>query len=134
MSSHHALIWLDHRSAYVIHLDRETESITSVVSHHGKEHLHHKADAVGDGNIKPHADYFRDVLAAIGDSTEIILTGPADAKTEFLKFAEQHQPALAKCIVKVKALDRITTGELIDHARHFFSMIKPRLGPHHQAQ
>ena len=133
MQSHHALVWLDHRSAYVIHLDRESETVTPVAAHHGKEHLHHKADAIGDGNIKPHPDYFRAVLAAIGDSTEIMLTGPADAKTEFHKFAEQHQPALAKCIVKIETLDRATPGELIDHARHFFARLKPRLGPHHEA-
>ena len=133
MQTHHALVWIDHRSAIVIHFDRESENVTDVVSKHGKEHLHHKADVVGDGNIKPHADYFIDVMDAVGSSDQILLMGPADAKTEFVKYAEKHRPALAKFIVKVETMDRASPGELIDHARHFFSMLKPRLGPSHQA-
>jgi stalled ribosome rescue protein Dom34 len=131
MQSHHALVWIDHRSATVIHLDRETEEVTQVQSHHGKEHLHHKADAIGDGNIKPHADYFVNVMDVIGSSDEILLVGPADAKTEFVKYAEKHRPILAKFIVKVETMDRASSGELVDHARHFFSMLKPRLGSNH---
>ena len=131
MQSNHALVWLDHRSAYVIHLDLASEEITSVTAKHGKEYLHHKADAIGDGNIKPHADYFVDVMAAIGKSSEILLVGPADAKTEFAKYAEKHRPELAKCIVKIETMDRASTGELVDHARHYFSMLKPRLGARH---
>ncbi len=128
MQSHHALVWIDHRSATVIHIDRETEKATQVQSHHGKEHLHHKADAVGDGNIKPHADYFVNIMDVIGSSEEILLVGPADAKTEFVKYLEEHRPALAKAIVKVETMDRVSAGELVDHARHFFSMLKPRQG------
>ncbi len=131
MQSHYALVWIDHRSAIIIHLDRETETITEVVSKHGKEHLHHKADAVGDGNVKPHPDYFVDVMNAIGTSDEILLVGPADAKTEFVKYAEAHRPALAKFVVKVETIDRATPGQLTDYARHFFSMLKPRLESNH---
>ncbi len=128
MQSHHALVWIDHRSATIIHLDRETETITEVKSKHGKENLHSKS-VVGDGNIKPHPDYFVDVMDAIGTSDEILLVGPADAKTEFIKYAEAHRPELAKFVVKVEAMDRVTSGVMIDRARHFFSMLKPRLGP-----
>jgi stalled ribosome rescue protein Dom34 len=131
MKTYHALVWIDHRSATVIHFDRESENVTEVASKHGKEHLHHKADVVGDGNIKLHADYFIDVMDAIGTSNEILLVGPADAKTEFVKYAETHRPAVAKSIVKVETMDRASSGELIDHARHFFSMLKPRLGLNH---
>jgi stalled ribosome rescue protein Dom34 len=128
MQTHHALIWIDHRTATVIHVDRETDNITEVALKHGKEYLHHKADVVGDGNVKPHADYFVDVMDAVGTSDEILLVGPADAKIEFVKYAEKHRPALAKFIVKVETMDRTSPGALIDHARHFFSMLKPRLG------
>jgi stalled ribosome rescue protein Dom34 len=128
MQTHHCLVWIDHRSAMVIHFDRENEKIVEVMCKHGKEHLHHKADAVGDGNIKLHRDYFVDVMDAIGTSDEILLAGPADAKTEFVKYAKTHRPQLANFIVKVETMDRATPGELVDHARHYFSMLKPRLG------
>lgn len=132
MQTHHAVVWIDHRSATVIHFDRETENVTEVVSKHGKEHLHHKANVVGDGNMKSHNDYFVDVMNAVGTSDVILLVGPADAKKEFVKYAEIHRPSVAKFIVKVETMDRALPGELIDHARHFFSMLKPRLGSNHQ--
>lgn len=133
MKTNHALVWIDHRSAQVIHFDREMDEVTTVTSKHGNEHLHHKAKTVGDGNSKSHPDYFIDVMSAIGESAEILLVGPADAKTEFRKYAESHRPELAKHIVKVEPMDRASSGELVDYARHFFAMPKTRLGPHHQA-
>ena len=133
MQTNHALVWIDHRSAQVIHFDRENDEATTVTSKHGNEHLHHKADAVGDGNSKSHPDYFIDVMTAIGESAEILLVGPADSKTEFRKYAESHRPELAKCIVKVEPMDRVSSGKLVDYARHFFAMQKTRLGPNHHA-
>ncbi len=133
MQTNHALVWIDHRSAQVIHFDRETDEVTTVTSKHGNEHLHHKAMATGDGNVKSHPDYFIDVISAIGESAEILVVGPADAKTEFRKYAESHRPELAKRIVKVEPMDHASSGQLIDYARHFFAMPKVRLGPHHHA-
>ena len=62
MKTNHALVWIDHRSAQVIHFDREMDEVTTVTSKHGNEHLHHKAKTVGDGNSKSHPDYFIDVV------------------------------------------------------------------------
>jgi stalled ribosome rescue protein Dom34 len=133
MQSNHALVWINHRSAYVIHIDHDREEVTSINAQHSKEHLHHKAHTVGDGNSKPHPDYYLNVVNAVGNCAEVLVVGPADAKTEFVKFAEKSHPDFAKHIVKVETLDRATMGELIDHARHYFAMVKPRLGPqqHH---
>ena len=133
MQTNHALVWIDHRHAQVVHFDRENDQITTVTSKHGNEHLHHKADAVGDGNSKSHPDYFIDVMSAVGESAEILLVGPADAKTEFHKYADSHRPEFSKRIVKVEPMDHAWAGQLIDHARHFFAMPKARLGPHHHA-
>jgi stalled ribosome rescue protein Dom34 len=128
MPSNHALVWINHRSAHIIHVARDHEEVTSINMHHSKEHLHHKANTVGDGNSKPHADYFLDVVNAVGNTDAVLIAGPADAKTEFVKFAKKHHPDFAKHIVKVETLDRATIGELADHARHYFGLLKPRLG------
>ena len=133
MQSNHTVVWIDHRSAYVVHLDRDNEEIIVINANHGKEHLHHKADSIGDGNIKPHPDFLLNVANAIGKRGEVLITGPADAKTEFMKFIEKSHADLARRIVKVETLDRVTTGELVDHARNFFAIAKPRLGPQHHA-
>lgn len=41
MLTNHALVWIDYRSAQVIHFDREKDEVTTVTSKHGNEHLHH---------------------------------------------------------------------------------------------
>lgn len=110
MQTNHSVVWIDHRSAQVIHFDHEKDDVTTVTSKHGKEHLHHKEMTIGDGNCKSHPDYFVDVMSAIGESDEILLVGPADAKTEFRKYAESHRPEVAKRIVKVEPMDRVSSA------------------------
>ena len=133
MQTNHALVWIDHRHAQVVHFDRETDEVTTVTSKHGNEHLHHKAMSTGDGNVKAHSDFFVDVISAVGESAEVLVAGPADAKTEFRKWAESHRPEFAKRIVKMEPMDHASAGQLVDHARLYFAMPKARLGPHHQA-
>lgn len=38
MQSNHAAVLIDHRIAYVIHLDRESEKIMAINSPYGNEH------------------------------------------------------------------------------------------------
>lgn len=131
MSANHAVIWIDHRHAQVMHIGRETDELHTVEASGEKEHLHHKANAIGDGKSPPHPDYFREVIAAVGTSNEVLVTGPGSAKNELVKFAGQHAKEFAKRIGKVESLGHVSIGELAVHARHFFGMTKPRLLPNH---
>jgi hypothetical protein len=50
----------------------------------------------------------------------VLIVGPASAKHEFFKFAqEKHRPLVSK-IVGVETADHPTGGEIVAHARHYF--------------
>lgn len=125
MSISQAVIWISHRDAQVIQLAPGAREMRVIHSAHSKTHLHHKANTIGDGNAAANPDFFRDVIAAAGDCPEILVAGPADAKLELIKFAGKHAKDFLKRIVKVETLDRMTAGELTEHAHAFFASVAP---------
>jgi hypothetical protein len=50
----------------------------------------------------------------------VLITGPANAKTELVKWIHQHEPRLMQIIVGIETVDHPSDGELVDHARHYF--------------
>ena len=58
---------------------------------------------------------------AITDAGVVLVTGPANAKIELVKHIERHVPMLSGKIVGVETVDHPTDGELIAHARKYFS-------------
>jgi len=132
MQFHSAVIWIDHELAHVAKFSREEEEeFQTIHAMHGKEHLHHKSGVIGAGNSPPHPDYYHHVITTVGNIPEVLVVGPADAKLEFMKYAQQHNMAFTSNVVKVETLDRVTPGELIAYARRFFHEKKPRINTGH---
>jgi hypothetical protein len=132
MKTHHALIWIDHHTATVIHVGRDSENIEAIKSAHTPDQLHvkaHKSLAADDGNAPLDTAYMATVVDAVDPQAEVLLVGPADSKHELMKYAEQHDKAFHKRVIKIENMERATTGELTHHARRFFGLTKPRLGP-----
>jgi stalled ribosome rescue protein Dom34 len=84
-------------------------------------HLHHKANCIGSGHAAEDHDFFQRVAQSIADAGVILITGPANAKTELLKHIEQHEPGLASRVAAVETVDHPSDGQLVDHARRYFS-------------
>lgn len=130
MSEHfHAVVWLDHREARIFRFNA-TEA-EGIVLHPDRptHHLHHKAGVIGSGHAGGDQDFYHRIAEALADAGAILVTGPANAKTEFVKHIEHHDPALKKKIVAVETLDHPTSGELVRHAREKFArdhMLPPR--------
>lgn len=121
MSEHtHAVVWLDHREARVFHFN--ASDVESLVIHPDKptHHLHHKHGSIGSGHAKEDTEYFHKVAQAISNASAILVTGPANAKTELVKYVQAHMPAVAKAIAAVESLDHPSSGEIVAHARKFF--------------
>jgi hypothetical protein len=132
MKTRHALVWIDHHTATVVHVSRDTESIEVVASTHTPDQLHvkaHKSLAADDGNALPDTTYLANVIDAVDLQAEVLLVGPADAKHELMKYAEQHEKTFSKRVIKIENMERASHGELTHHARRFFGLSKPRLGP-----
>jgi stalled ribosome rescue protein Dom34 len=120
MSKHfHALVWLDHREARVLHFNA-TEVERSLVHAHADQHIHHKANSVGSGHASVDQEYLKRVAEAIGDAGAVLITGPANAKTELMAHITRHDPALVKRISGVQAADHPDDGALLARGRAFF--------------
>jgi stalled ribosome rescue protein Dom34 len=121
MSEHyHAIVWIDHRDARIFHFDAIDVERMVVHSHATGRHLQHRANTPGAGHKGVDKDYFNRVIAALTHTGAILLTGPANAKTELKNYIDEQHPELAARISGVEALDHPSDGALIALARRFF--------------
>jgi stalled ribosome rescue protein Dom34 len=116
----HAVVWIDHHEARIIFFNRETVDEKIVHPEHAVRHLHSKAGSRDGARAAEDPAFFQDVAAALKDSQSLLVAGPANAKTEFAKYLSLHAPELEKRLAGVEAMERVTDGELLAAARHFF--------------
>jgi stalled ribosome rescue protein Dom34 len=121
MSAHyHAVIWIDHREARIFHVNPSEVDKLVVRPHDPTRHIHHKANAIGSGHAAEDQDYLHHVVAAVADAGAILITGPANAKTELVKHIHHHDPAVMQRIVGIETVDHPSDGALVAHARTYF--------------
>ena len=121
MTAHyHAVVWIDHREARVFHFNIDEVDRLVLHPHNPTRHLHHKANTIGSGHAPENHEFLQSVAEAISDAGAVLITGPANEKTELVKHIERHMPALTSKIVGVETVDHPTDGELVAHARKHF--------------
>src|SRR2546430_9724723 len=103
MSSHHfhAVIWIDHHQARVFHFS--PTDVERLVLHpdHPTKHIHHKANSIGSGHASEDHAFLEAVAQSIADAGAVLVTGPANTKTEPGKHISPHDTRLMKTIVGV---------------------------------
>ena len=119
-SAYHAIIWIDHHEARIFHFDRTTVETLVIRPEHPTRHVHHKANAVGDGRSAEDQDFFHHVATAVADARAVLVTGPGNEKTLFVKHVERHDPGLMARIAGVETVDHPTDHELVALARTRF--------------
>jgi stalled ribosome rescue protein Dom34 len=121
MSAHyHVIVWIDHLEARIFQFNADEVARLVLRPHDPTRHIHHKVNTTGSGHTAEDHAFFREVAAAIADAGAVLVTGPANTKTELLKHIEAHAPNLAKNIVGLETVDHPTDRELVAHARTFF--------------
>lgn len=123
MSFNHAVIWIDHSEAHVIHFDAEASESEVVKTKSTHPHLHHKSGSTGSGHAGSDKRYLHAVIEAVADAQEILVVGPGKAKLELLRHADQHDPKVAAKIVGVETVDHPTDRQLLAYARKAFVRI-----------
>jgi stalled ribosome rescue protein Dom34 len=122
MSNHyHALIWIDHREAKVFQFNATDVDSTTIRSDHPDQHIHHKANSGDAGHAPVDNEFLKRVTQAIAEAGAILITGPANAKTELATYIKRVQPKLAERISAVQTLDHPSDGALVALARTFFN-------------
>ncbi len=111
MSKHHyhAVIWIDHREARVFHFSPTEVERLILHPDHPTKHIHHKANSIGSGHVSADHDYLHAAAESIADAGAVLITGPANAKTELIKHIHTHDPKLMNVIVGVETVDHPAT-------------------------
>ncbi len=121
MATHHyhAVIWIDHREARVFHFN--PTDVDKLVLHpdHPTKHIHHKANSIGSGHVAADEEFLHAVAASVADAHAILITGPANTKSQLVKHIDKHDPQLMKLIAGVETVDHPSDGELVSFARHY---------------
>lgn len=128
MTMPHAVIWMDHREAHIVEFALDEHHEHKVRQHGGPRALHRQASSVGSGNAPVDHKYFDEVVAALGDTREILIAGPGTAKIEFKADLDARHKAVADRVVGVETLDHPTDKQLLAFAKKYFVRVDNMLG------
>ena len=119
-SRYHAVVWIDHHEARVFHFDRDAVEKLVIRPDNPTQHIHHKANTIGSGHAAEDQDYLHRVATALAGTQAVLITGPANAKTELVKHIHRHDPALVEHIAAIETVDHPSDEALVAHARAAF--------------
>ncbi len=120
MSLDHAVIWIDHKEAHVIHFDADDSESEVVKTRSTHPHLHHKSGSTGSGHSSADTSYLDAVAEAVAQAREILVIGPGSAKLELIRHTEKHAPRVAEKILGVETVDHPTDRQVLAYARKYF--------------
>jgi stalled ribosome rescue protein Dom34 len=116
MSFNHAVVWLDHAEAHILHFNAESSESATLKSHT----RYPKHSRSGDKHAMPDPHFYAGIAAALADAKEILITGPGQEKVAFAKHLEYHLPGTADKVVGVETVDHPTDPQLLAYARKYF--------------
>ena len=121
MTAHyHAVVWIDHHEARIFHFNADEVERLVLHPHDPTSHIHHKANSIGSGHAAEDQDFLHEVATTIADAGAVLITGPANAKTELVKYVHRHDPKMIERLPGIETVDHPTDPSLIAHARHYF--------------
>lgn len=120
MSHYHAVVWLDHSEAHVMHIspDDVEKSVVHPTKPHGR--LHAKSGTVGAGRQAEDKSYYQAIIEALKGAQEILVVGPAQAKLQLIKQIHAYGNDMADKVIGVETVDHPSDGQLIAFARKYF--------------
>jgi len=121
MSHHyHAVVWIDHHEARIIEIGQGDVDEVHVKPHHPIKHLHTKAGSNASWRAPEDMKFYKSVAERLAPVQEILVVGPANAKTAFVKYLHKKDPKTAEKIVGVESVDHPTDGQLAHYAKAYF--------------
>lgn len=120
MSHYHAVVWLDHVQAHVMHIS--PDDVEKSVVHPTKPHLHlhAKSGVVGAGRQAEDKAYYHAVVDALTGAQEILVVGPSHAKLQLIKHIHAHHHGMTDKVVGVETIDHPSDAQLVAYARKYF--------------
>jgi hypothetical protein len=108
-----AIVWIDHHTAQLHHLDGGDASAKTLKadSHYTRQH---------GSAVRAEHEFFGQVCDALAGESEILVTAAHKTQADLRHYVDKHRPALAKAIVGWEIVDHPTEGQLLAFARAFF--------------
>ena len=101
----HAIVWLDHQHAQVLHFD--DEKVLSAKKQQGRK-------------VRTEHEFFGEVCDALEGIPEVLAVGPHTAAADFEHYAKKHRPQTAKHIAAYQVVDHPSENQLVALGREFF--------------
>jgi hypothetical protein len=121
MSHFHAVVWLDHAEAHVMHFSQEEVEKQLILPAEPRKQLHVKSGpTAGNGRAKEDQKYYHDIAHSLDGASEILVVGPASAKLQLIKHIHAHDKALVDKIIGVETVDHPTDAQVVAYARKYF--------------
>jgi len=120
MSHYHAVVWLDHSEAHVMHISPDDVEKSIIHPHSPHHKLHSRAGAVGSGRAPEDHSYYHAIVEALKGAEEILVVGPAQAKLQLVKHIHTHDATMVSKVVGVETVDHPSDGQLVAYARKYF--------------
>lgn len=127
MTTHHAVIWIDHNEALALDIEGTSHSQLA----HLRAHDTHTHPKKLGGHRHPADPRF--LVAAedlVSRCDQVVLVGPSAAKDELVSHLERTGSPHRARIIAVSTLDRVSDGELAAHAREIFRGVDRMHGIH----
>jgi stalled ribosome rescue protein Dom34 len=118
----HAVVWIDHSQAKVFHIGLSGEDEITLHPHLPTRHIHHKANSIGSGHAGLDKEFFAQVMNVVADAGEILIIGPASAKTELAKYLRDQHPKVGERIVAIEGADHPSDREIVAYAKQHFKL------------
>ena len=123
MSYVHAIVWLDHLSARIFAFSDGDGETIPIESQSEQRQLHRKSGKPGSGHAPDDVAFFGDIVAAVADVREILITGPGTAKLAFRRYVDQRHHELGRRVVGVETIDHPSDAELAAYGRKYFRRV-----------
>lgn len=120
MSHYHAVVWLDHSEAHVMHISPDDVEKSIVHPSKAHQHLHSRSGHVGSGKPAEDKAYYHAIAEALRGAQEILIVGPAQAKLQLVKHIHSHDKDLSDKVVGVESIDHPTDAQVVAYARKYF--------------
>ncbi|MGZ3749451.1 MAG: eRF1 domain 2 [Pseudobdellovibrionaceae bacterium] len=112
------VLWIDHDHAKIFNFSPAGEKVTHMNNTH---HMNHHQDHQDQEKAEQQKKFYKEVEEKLGGAGGILVVGPNMAKKEFKNYLETHQDlSLAKAIVGMENLDKISDNQIRDFAKTYF--------------
>src|SRR5664279_1071179 len=108
MSHYHALVWIDHVEAHVMHISPDDVEQSLIQPNQSNHKLHSRVGTLGNGRAPEDQDYYHRVAEALKGASEILIVGPAQAKLQLIKHIHSHDTGLVSKVIGVETVDHPT--------------------------